>query len=489
LDLVSPPASVSDNVVTFLREKGALAVENRRDMIKCKMTVRDIETLLQTTLYYFVHIDGKNMIIRTRSGYSLPTQISDLVSFVSGLEEFPKLRETKDRSQHSLRAAASGYVTVEHIQELYKIPSSWPNNPKSSIGLIEFEDDTSFSETDLSFFVQGMAIPNVTVTHIVGPYNATFPDAESTLDVQFGGAIAINASVWFWTVEGWMYEFATDLLNAASAPLVVSMSWGWPEPLQCQIDPTECKKGTSFQYVDRVNIEFQKIGLSGISLLAASGDQGAPGDGNSDCSNDTYPLWTIFPGASPWVLSVGATMLESLLEPSATATAADLPVCKKMKCATSVKEGVCTYPAALITSGGGFSNLSPRPSFQDTTVSAYLSSGVDLPNNAFFNKSNRGFPDVAALGHNYLIGYDGGWQSVDGTSCSSPVMAGMITLLNSYRLNNNKSPLGYVVPLMYAAYAADSSTFNDISKGDNKCTESCCSKIGYQASKGWDPVC
>jgi hypothetical protein len=32
-----------------------------------------------------------------------------------------------------------------------------------------------------------------------------------------------------------MYEFATDLLNTTNPPLVVSMSWGWPEPMQCQV--------------------------------------------------------------------------------------------------------------------------------------------------------------------------------------------------------------------------------------------------------------
>jgi len=337
----------------------------------------------------------------------------------------------------------------------------------------------------MATFVQQMAIPNITVDHIVGPFNDSSPDAESTLDVQYGGAIAINSSVWFWTVDGWMYEFATDIQNTTNPPLVVSMSWGWPEPLQCQIDPEGCDTGSSFAYVDRINTEFQKIGLSGITLVAASGDQGAPGDGNADCANDTTPLWTIFPGASPWVLSVGATMLTSFLDES---VAAEPPICSQFKCATSTKEGVCTYPDALITTGGGFSNLSPCPTWQSKAVSAYLSSGVKLPDSKFFNSSNRGFPDVAALGHNYLIAWGDEFQQVDGTSCSSPVVAGMITLLNSYRLNNGKDPLGFIVPLMYSAYASDATIFNDITKGDNKCTENCCTKIGYEATKGWDPV-
>lgn len=486
LDLVAPESSVADAVVNFLLQNGAMNVENRRDMIKCEMAVRDVETLLRTTMN--VYEAGTTQIIRTRDGYTMPSEISQYVDFIAGLEEFPQVREDKTRPAKKIGEdiPAQGYVIPEHIQELYKIPSSFPNNEKTSIALVEFEDDTSYSNTDLAAFVQQMAIPDINVDHIVGPYNGSSPDAESTLDVQYGGAIAINGSVWFWTVAGWMYEFATDIQNSTEAPLVVSMSWGWPEPLQCQIDPEGCGTDSSFAYVDRVNVEFQKIGLSGITLVAASGDQGAPGDGNADCSNNTVPLWTIFPGASPWVLSVGATMLEGLfLEEKVTA---DPPICSQYKCATSTKEGVCTYPDALITTGGGFSNVSPRPSYQNTVVSSYLSSGVKLPDDSFYNKSNRGFPDVSALGHNYLISWNGGFQQVDGTSCSTPVLAGMITLLNSDRLNNGKDPLGFIVPLMYSAYASNAAIFNDITKGDNKCTEYCCSKIGYEATKGWDPV-
>jgi len=487
LDLVSPPNSVSEGVATFLMQHGAKNVENRGDMIKCEMSVENVEALLSTTMYMYEHENRNAMIIRTREGYTVPSQIAEHVVFVAGMEEFPQVRVDKKRTdfKDGVSLPAQGFVVPAHIQELYKIPASFPNNPKTSIGLIEFEDDTSFNPDDLATFVTDMGIPNITVDHIVGPYNNSSPDAESTLDVQYGGAIAINASVWFWTVAGWMYEFATDIQNATEAPLVVSMSWGWPEPLQCQIDPNGCDTGSSFAYVDRVNVEFQKIGLSGITLVAASGDQGAPGDGNADCSNTTNPLWTIFPGASPWVLSVGATMLEGLFVGTPEAAP---PVCSQVKCATSVKEGVCTYPDALITSGGGFSNVSPRPTYQDSAVSAYLSSGVKLPDDKYYNKSNRGFPDVAALGHNYLIEWNGQLTQVDGTSCSSPVVAAMLTLINSDRLNNGKNPIGFAVPLMYGAYASDATIFNDITKGDNKCTEYCCSKIGYEAAKGWDPV-
>jgi hypothetical protein len=47
-------------------------------------------------------------------------------------------------------------------------------------------------------------------------------------------------------------------------------------------------------------------------------------------------------------------------------------------------------------------------------VNAYFSSGAEIPDASYFNKSNRAFPDVAALGHNYLIAIDGSMGAVDG---------------------------------------------------------------------------
>jgi tripeptidyl-peptidase-1 len=496
-ELVAPAPAVSKSVADFLIANGALNVEDHRDMVKCQMPVSLVESFLQADMTEFVHASRRKHIIRTTQGYIIPAAIRNVVDFVSGMEEFPILREAKmgEPLKEGVDAAASGYITPAHIQEMYGLPSAFTENSGSSLALFEFMNYNAWSGADLARFVTEMGIPNITVNQIEGVFNTTELGGESTLDVQYGGAIAISADVWYWTVDGWMYEMCTDLEAASETPLVISMSWGWPEPWQCSgpvpIDGPACSQldVSSAQYVERINVEFQKLGLNGITLVASSGDQGAPGDGNSQCSNNTYPLWSIFPGASPWVLSVGATMLTSVLDAEeANPDANTPPICSQIKCATTNTEGVCSYPDALITTGGGFSSYSTRPSWQDTYVSNYLKSGVTLPSSKFYNSSNRGFPDVSALGHNYVIALEGSWIPVDGTSCSAPVTAGIITLLNTYRLNNNKAPLGFINPVIYDAYASNAATFTDITKGNNQCTESCCSKYGYQATKGWDPL-
>jgi len=276
--------------------------------------------------------------------------------------------------------------------------------------------------------------------------------------------------------------------------LTVSMSWGWTENQQCAI--TNCNGDSNSQYVSRVNTEWMKIGSRRVSLFAASGDQGAPGDNNAYC-DATPPLTPIFPGDSPYVTSVGATMLvagSSDVEDEDGVVIAEkrdvgaAPICQIYQCATSTNEAVCTYPTALITTGGGFSIYTTRPSWQNTLVSAYLSSGVPLPPSQYFNAADRGYPDVAGLGHNYLIYIGGQWEVVDGTSCSSPVWAAITGLLNNARMNAGKAPLGFLAPTLYQAYAANANAFKQQTTGNNKCTESCCAQYGYIAAKGWDPV-
>merc|ERR1712000_590534 len=117
------------------------------------------------------------------------------------------------------------------------------------------------------------------------------------------------------------------------------------------------------------------------------------------------------------------------------------------------------------------------PSYQKDAVEAYLSGGTALPPSTMYNGSNRGFPDIAAMGNGFAVYVNtyGGWTTVGGTSASSPTVAASI---------------GYLNPLLYKMYAASPDAFTDVTIGDNKCTEDGCASTckGYECAKGWDPV-
>jgi tripeptidyl-peptidase-1 len=91
-------------------------------------------------------------------------------------------------------------------------------------------------------------------------------------------------------------------------------------------------------------------------------------------------------------------------------------------------------------------------------------------------------------GFNYEVVIGGSTYLVSGTSASSPVVAGMATLVNSRLAEQGKPPIGFINPTVYANSAG---VFNDIVTGDNKCTAAgpdgatCCSE-GFNAVEGWD---
>jgi len=88
--------------------------------------------------------------------------------------------------------------------------------------------------------------------------------------------------------------------------------------------------------------------------------------------------------------------------------------------------------------GGGFATTFATPSYQETVVNTFLNlKNTSLGNG--YNTKGRGYPDVALIGHLYPIVNSGEVQYKDGTSASTPVMAGILSLVNAERLKLKKS--------------------------------------------------
>jgi len=259
------------------------------------------------------------------------------------------------------------------------------------------------------------------------------------LDVEYIGAVAypIPLQVWYqseYSILSWIQKVG----STAGAALVHSVSYGNDEAQQ-----------TGASYMNQVNLQFQQIGARGISVLFASGDQGVWGrSGRGGKFNPD------FPGASPYVTTVGGTDF-------ATDQIGD--------------------EMAWTSGGGGFSDTFPRPSYQDAAVKAYLGDAdAKLPPASYFNNTGRAYPDIAALGGQkapYCIN-TGRFMGVAGTSASCPVAAGIFALLNDKRLAAGKPPMGFLNPFIYQNAAA----FNDVQSGKNNAGQG----EGFTAIKGWD---
>jgi len=337
-------------------------------------------------------------------------------------------------------------------------------------------------------------------------YYANNTDLEALLDTEMMTGMAAGATTCFYIMvygKGWMYEFANEIFTTPNAPLVVSMSYGWVEYEQClnQSLPflgncTYLHIPNSKTYVNRTNVEFQKLGLIGHTLLAASGDDGTCGTHGSP--NGCTALGPIFPAASPYVLTVGATSIEQSTSRSQKRVddQALPPICTnsfyQCTCTTSTNEQVANQNnTAGFDTGGGFSVFSPQPAYQAQAVQAYIKSGVTLPSQSFaWSPNNRGFPDIAAVGENFCCLNPGAsCELLAGTSASCPMIASMITLLNNDRLNAGKTPLGFVNPLIYTMFNANPTQyFNNAFNNANNGGE-CGFGFGFNAKPGyWTPL-
>lgn len=153
--------------------------------------------------------------------------------------------------------------------------------------------------------------------------------------------------------------------------------------------------------------------------------------------------------------------------------------------------------AATVFSSGGFSNVWPRPAYQDAAVPAYAQMMASNFTN-LVNASGRGFPDVATQSVGFRIIQSGRDVGVQGTSAAAPTFNGMVALLNSARIATNQSTMGFLNPWLYSANVT--AAFNDITAGTSTGCDGqsrfnggpngspVVANAGFPAVAGWDAV-
>jgi tripeptidyl-peptidase I len=237
-------------------------------------------------------------------------------------------------------------------------------------------------------------------------------------------------------------------------------------------------------YQKRQCNEFLKLGLQGVSVFYASGDDGVAGYQGGDSANGCLgPNSTIFnpawPNTCPYITNVGATKVypgHTVYEPeSAVVDPKGQP-----------------YRSAF-SSGGGFSNIYPVPDYQAEAVAEYfekhnppypyytaqMDGSIPLTG-GLYNRIGRGYPDVAANGDN-IATYVGGKARLEGgTSASTPIFAAIVNRINEERIAKGKNTVGFINPTLYK----HPHVLNDIKNGTNPG----CGTVGFAAVKGWDPV-
>ena len=509
----------------LLQKATITKITDHGDAFEIYTTVAHASYLFSTHFYLYSSSFPKySVILRNWGTYSIPDSVAPFIVLIEGISNFPvahystvKTHSGGGSSSSSVggettteKAALDLMIVPQTVMNLYQLPEQTSRSAlNNSQGVIEFEEEY-FSPANLAKFGHLTKRPTSAVAkeHVIGDNNPEEPGDEAELDLQMIGSVNIEADNWFWIENStsWLYTFVTHMFATENLPWVNSISYGWSEMDQCRWEEDICRHlgVDSYQYVARINVEFMKLGLRGISLLVSSGDSGVHGRTDGGCMAPTFR--PDFPGSSPFITSVGGTQLmdaQPLTNPPPICTKESTATIKDKKgaavgraggragCAANGREVAIDWDITSWATGGGFSNVSLAPDYQRKQVQQYLEDGtVVLPPASMYNSSGRGFPDVAAIGHHCLIYSVNGVEPVDGTSCSAPIFAGVVSLLNQASFKKSGKPLGFLNPLLYAMYEADPNIFHDVTEGNNRCTEMGCSDkcFGFFATAGWDPV-
>ena len=373
-EIIAPSEEEQQLVLNYLAEHSCTGT-SYGDFIIANGPISAVEEMFQVDMFEFREESLSITLKRSINGPTIPTQLNNIVQFVTGIATFPATRNVRDRKVRTIEEAArvgDTWVVPQTLRSIYGIPATAVGtNPNNAMAVVEFGAIAGVSQTDLDTFntlVDGPS--NQFLNYTVGPFGFS-PinpiDGESTLDVQYIMAVAPGVDCSFWTIDGWVYDFTVLVQQRQQqnepVPWVFSLSYAWSEDLQCEVtgNGASCAQvgGSDQSYASTTSTNFQKIGITGITLLSASGDAGAASKANIGCTNTTYPIQAEFPASSPFITAVGGTMLSNGGSPL---TGNLPPFCEKtgVTCAGSGTEVVCSVPTALITSGGGFSSFLPQ---------------------------------------------------------------------------------------------------------------------------------
>ncbi|KFO97870.1 Tripeptidyl-peptidase 1, partial [Calypte anna] len=167
------------------------------------------------------------------------------------------------------------------------------------------------------------------VDRVVGHQGRGKAGLEASLDVEYIMSTGANISTWVFSNSG-RHESQEPFLawllllsNMSSLPWVHTVSYGDDED------------SLSLAYMERVNLEFMKAAARGLTILFASGDDGA---GCRRVPGGNHTFRPSFPASSPYVTTVGGTSFKNPF--------------------------LVTAEVTDYISGGGFSNVFPMPQYQ-----------------------------------------------------------------------------------------------------------------------------
>jgi len=403
------------------------------------------------------HGPGRVLLIPPRLPEALAGRVDGVVGLASGGRYAPLARPLPADAKPSAGTGIGGGYSPSDIRSAYAIPAQ--TNPARTETVALFEQG-GYPPTDVSTYeaAYGLSVPVAAIGvngSSTNPVSGVTPEVDLDIDAVSGtNPLTAQILVYIDTAS----SFSTALVDAFAQMAeddmakVVSVSYGLDEALQG-------KPGANAE-----NTQLTQLAAEGIGVFVSSGDGGAAGTSLEGLIPILPGRNTEDPGTQPMVTCVGGTTLK-------------LTAVEQWKSEVTWNESLKLAGAT----GGGVSTFWPIPSYQ-------VSGGKSVALKNGGSGSKRNVPDIAADADPYT-GYSvytgGKWAVYGGTSLSSPLWAGMASVVNADRANSGLSRLGFFNPTIYAL-SSPHTGLHDIRAGNNNYTVT--GVIGYRAGPGYDDV-
>jgi uncharacterized repeat protein (TIGR01451 family) len=424
-----PLSADYEAVTAFAKSNGLTVLQTyaNRTLLDVRGSVADIEKTFHVHLRLYQHPKEK------RTFYAPDTEPSvDLATpllRITGLDNFViphplNVRPAKRNSAtpHFGSAPNENYWGSD-FRAAY-VPGTTLTGAGQTVGLFELDD---FYTSDITTYESDANLPDVPLNRLtVDGFTSGNPSSgnvEVALDIEMTVSMAPGLAGVI------VYEGPNiDNVTAPNSVLTCMATNDAAKQLSCS---------WGFNIDDNTEQTFQQFETQGQSFFLASGDSGAFTGAAPPPSDD------------PYVTVVGGTTLT-----------------------TSGPGGAWTSEAVWNwfnsdsgTNGstGGISTTYPIPPWQ---------APVSMANNQG-SATMRNIPDVALTADNvWVIAHDGPASSgfeVGGTSCAAPLWAAFTALVNEQGAINQRSPVGFLNPALYALGLGTNyaSTFHDITTGNN----------------------
>jgi N-acetylneuraminic acid mutarotase len=461
--LYGPTQAEVNRVVAFLKAHGikVTRVSANRTLIHTEAKSRVYEHAFAIGINDY-SLNGRSFY-STADSPKLPRTIAPLVSnilgFNHGVQMRPRSRlHARYRSGQSPQAAppaSTAYFEPQQIAKAYDWPgiTDAKNGAGVSIAILTAETPGVDDNDNYHNFWTSFGLPDHTINVIpIGGPSASGGEPETALDIEWSGAMAPGATLNVYVAADGSSDTFTAMYNrfvTDNNSQVMTTSWGLGE--------------SGVPDVNLANEQiFMQAAAQGISMFAASGDNGA-----SDCApSPGYcppgPNNADFPSSSEYIAAANGTELT-----------------------ISDTSGTYGNEHAWAGTGGAISQLFDKPAWQ---------TGPGVPAD-IAKRMNSDMALNAGPLHPYMVLLSGpqglGYYGVNGTSAVAPILAGLFAIGVSEQPGG--ASLGQSNSLIYDDVNANSNNygtdFHDVTSGCNGYlpdgTTLSCATTNWDHPTGW----